>query len=156
MYSLGWAALEQGNATAGRDRALPTIPIQHDQLRRNTRALQSNPPKTLRSCAYALIFSGGNRAPALSYPAPGPGAKHTCTQVILILLKKLISLALRLASQTPSVWPDWVSSSTSSLTTLGGMPPEYVLDYLTIVAQEGARTDLSGVAKYDCFQSGGD
>ncbi|THH27012.1 hypothetical protein EUX98_g7175 [Antrodiella citrinella] len=67
-----------------------------------------------------------------------------------VILRKLFvaitSLALKLGTQTPSQWPDWLASSVQGLSALGAST-ESLLDYLAIVAEEIEGADLVGSHK---------
>ncbi|KAG9095471.1 hypothetical protein FRC06_009767 [Ceratobasidium sp. 370] len=69
------------------------------------------------------------------------------------LFVALCSLALRLAPTSPpanteSRWPNWVLGTAQSLSA-SGATPEQVLEFLTIVAEEMARSDLVSAKKYN-------
>ncbi|QRV85310.1 Myb protein 1A [Ceratobasidium sp. AG-Ba] len=66
------------------------------------------------------------------------------------LFVALCSLALRIAptstQETESKWPNWVLGTAQSLSA-NGASPELVLEFLTIVAEEMARSDLIAAKK---------
>jgi len=62
------------------------------------------------------------------------------------LLLNQTSLALRIAPGSPSRWPDWIVSAVNSLSS-PGMPPEQLLAFLTIVAEEVETADPLGPSK---------
>ncbi|KAH8077079.1 ARM repeat-containing protein [Cristinia sonorae] len=67
-----------------------------------------------------------------------------------VILRKLFvaitSLALKLGTQTPSQWPDWLQSSVQTMSAFGASA-ESLLDYLAIVAEEIEGADLVGSHK---------
>lgn len=65
----------------------------------------------------------------------------------LLLLIQLTSLALKLAPGQPSRWPDWIISCISAFSSQGASP-EYIHDFLSIVAEEVGNADLLGSSKY--------
>ncbi|KAJ3980905.1 armadillo-type protein [Lentinula detonsa] len=73
----------------------------------------------------------------------------------LILRKlyvSLTSLALKLVPQHPTHWPDWILHCVTSLSG-NGASAEYVLDFLSIVAEEVETADLVGPSKSRMQQS---
>jgi hypothetical protein len=68
------------------------------------------------------------------------------------LFVAITSLALRIAPGSPSRWPDWIVSAVNSLSS-SGMPPEQLLAFLTIVAEEVETADLLGSSKMQMHQS---
>ncbi|KAF9073098.1 ARM repeat-containing protein [Rhodocollybia butyracea] len=62
------------------------------------------------------------------------------------LFVSLSSLALKLVPQHPTRWPDWILHCVTSLSG-NGAPAEYVLDFLSIVAEEIGTADLVGPSK---------
>ncbi|KAJ4473110.1 armadillo-type protein [Lentinula aciculospora] len=73
-----------------------------------------------------------------------------------VILRKLFvsltSLALKLVPQHPTRWPDWVLHCVTSLSG-NGASAEYVLDFLSIVAEEVDTADLVGPSKSRVQQS---
>ncbi|KAG1733765.1 armadillo-type protein [Suillus occidentalis] len=67
------------------------------------------------------------------------------------LFVAITSLALRIAPGSPSRWPDWIVSAVNSLSS-SGMPPEQLLAFLTIVAEEVETADLLGSSKMQMHQ----
>ncbi|KAG1808060.1 armadillo-type protein [Suillus subaureus] len=68
------------------------------------------------------------------------------------LFVAITSLALRIAPGSPSRWPDWIVSAVNTLSS-SGMPPEQLLAFLTIVAEEVETADLLGPSKMQMHQS---
>ncbi|KAF4611624.1 hypothetical protein D9613_003989 [Agrocybe pediades] len=64
----------------------------------------------------------------------------------------LTSLALKLTPGQPSRWPGWIMSCVSTFSTQGAAP-EYILDFLAIVAEEVGNADLLGPSKLQMQQS---
>ncbi|TBU41864.1 ARM repeat-containing protein [Dichomitus squalens] len=62
-----------------------------------------------------------------------------------VILRKLFvaitSLAIKLHPGNPSRWPDWLRSTINILSGMG-VPPEHLLDFLSIVAEEMESADL--------------
>jgi len=69
----------------------------------------------------------------------------TCLPILLVL--QLTSLALKLAPGRPSRWPEWILTCVSTFSNQGATP-EYLLDFLAIVAEEVGNADLLGPSKY--------
>ncbi|KAG6334626.1 hypothetical protein ID866_4467 [Astraeus odoratus] len=73
-----------------------------------------------------------------------------------VILRKLFvaitSLALKIAPGVPSRWPDWIVSTVEHLSCRGAQT-EYLLDFLSIVAEEVDSADLLGSSKMQMKQS---
>ncbi|KAJ3868242.1 armadillo-type protein [Lentinula novae-zelandiae] len=73
-----------------------------------------------------------------------------------VILRKLFvslaSLALKLVPQHPTRWPDWILHCVTSLSG-NGASAEYILDFLSIVAEEVDTADLMGPSKSRMQQS---
>ncbi|KAF8962197.1 armadillo-type protein [Flammula alnicola] len=68
------------------------------------------------------------------------------------LFVALSSLALKLAPGHPSRWPEWILSCVSAFSNQGAST-EYVLDFLSIVAEEVSNADLLGASKAQMQQT---
>ncbi|KLO16646.1 ARM repeat-containing protein [Schizopora paradoxa] len=68
------------------------------------------------------------------------------------LFVALTALALKLAPEHPSQWPDWILSVVTILSG-GGAPPEYLLEFLEIAAEEYGSSDLIPTKKARMEQS---
>ncbi|KAI6113429.1 armadillo-type protein [Pisolithus croceorrhizus] len=73
-----------------------------------------------------------------------------------VILRKLFvaitSLALKLATGTPSGWPDWIVSTVEFLSSRG-VPTRSLLEFLSIVAEEVESADLVGPRKMQMKQT---
>ncbi len=63
-----------------------------------------------------------------------------------VLSAQITSLALKLVPGHPSQWPDWILSVVTILSG-GGAPPEYLLEFLEIAAEEYGSSDLVATSK---------
>ncbi len=63
-----------------------------------------------------------------------------------LLSAQITSLALKLVPGHPSQWPDWILSVVTILSG-GGAPPEYLLEFLEIAAEEYGSSDLVATSK---------